>query len=139
MSVLIDTSFLLAAMFNKDENHQQARQAMQHLKGENVRLVPSPVAYELFYMIATRTTYERAVNVFTMLQSSAFEIVALNDSDMRRMTEIMQQYSDAEFDFADTALMAVAERLGINQIYTFDRRDFSIYRPRHNQSFELLP
>ena len=139
MTVLIDTSFLLAAMFSKDVNHQQARQAMQNLKGENTRLVPAPVVYELFYMLATRTTYERAVNVFTMLQSPAFEIIALTDSDMHHMSGIMQQYADAKFDFADTALMAIADRLNIVQIYTFDHRDFGIYRPRYGQSFELLP
>jgi predicted nucleic acid-binding protein len=138
MSVLIDTSLLLAAMFNKDAHHAEGRRAMQELKGEDIRLMPSPVVYELFYMMTSRTTYERAVNLFEMLQTSAFEIVRLTD-DLRRMTEIMHQYQDTEFDLPDTAVMALSERLNITQVYTFDRRDFSIFRPRHCSSLQLLP
>lgn len=139
MSVLIDTSLLLASMFNKDANHIAGRRAMQELKGQDIRLMPSPVVYELFYMMTSRTTYERAVSLFEMLQTSAFEIVRLTDDDLRRMTEIMHQYQDAEFDLPDTAIMALSERLNITQVYTFDRRDFRIFRPRHCASLELLP
>ncbi len=139
MSVLIDTSLLLAAMFNKDEHHLEGRKAMQELKGEDVRLMPSPVVYELFYMMSTRTTYERAINLFEMLQTSAFEIVRLTDADLKRMSEIMRQYQDAEFDLPDTAVMALSERLNITQVYTFDRRDFNIFRPKHCSMLELLP
>jgi len=44
-----------------------------------------------------------------------------------------------ELDYADLAQVAVAERLGIKRIYTFDRRDFGIIRPIHTDYFELLP
>ena len=139
MSVLIDTSLLLASMFSKDRYHVQARQAMQALKGEDIRLMPSPVVYELFYMMAARTDYQRAIQLFEMLQTSAFEIIRLTDGDFQRMAEIMHQYADAEFDFADVAIMALSERLTITQIYTFDRRDFNIFRPKHCPALELLP
>ena len=139
MRTLIDTSFLLAAMFNRDTNHQAARQAMQNLRGEHIRLVPAPIVFELFYMLVTRTNYNRAVTVFEMIQSSAFEIVDLTGEDMQRMAQIMHQYASAEFDLADVSLMAVAERLNITQIYTFDRRDFTFFRPEHCAALELLP
>ena len=128
MSVLIDTSLLLAAMFNKDTHHAEGRWAM-----------PSPVVYELFYMMTTRTTYERAVRVFEMLQTSAFEVVRLTDDDLQRMAQIMNQFADAQFDLPDVAIMALSERLNIKQVYTFDRRDFSIFRPSHCPALELLP
>jgi hypothetical protein len=55
------------------------------------------------------------------------------------MIGIMQRYRTSEFDFADVAIMAVAERLNITRICTFDRRDFGVYRPLHCGHFELLP
>ncbi len=58
---------------------------------------------------------------------------------MRRMEAIMTRYASARFDYADVAQMVLAERLKITQIYTFDRRDFSIFRPQHCDAFELLP
>jgi len=36
-------------------------------------------------------------------------------------------------------VIALAERLGITQIATLDRRDFSVVRPAHTDAFILLP
>jgi predicted nucleic acid-binding protein len=35
--------------------------------------------------------------------------------------------------------MAMAERMKIKTILTIDRRDFSLYRPRHCEAFTLVP
>ncbi|MHB8628121.1 MAG: hypothetical protein ACYDBJ_20085 [Aggregatilineales bacterium] len=68
-----------------------------------------------------------------------FQIEALTTADMLRMEVIMAQYQSARFDYTDTAIMALAERLNLTQVYTFDRRDFSIFRPAHCPVLELLP
>jgi predicted nucleic acid-binding protein len=52
---------------------------------------------------------------------------------------ILEQYADSQLDFADAAIVAIAERLNITRVYTLDRRDFSIIRPSHCDYFELLP
>ncbi len=138
MSLLIDTSFLLAATHSKDVNHALAKAAQQTMKGQE-RVVPAPVVYELFYMLKERVNYAQAVATFEVLQSPAFKIEKLLPEDMRRMLEIMRQYASADFDYADIALVALSERLNITQVYTFDRRDFSIFRPKHCPYLELLP
>ena len=51
----------------------------------------------------------------------------------------MLKYRDAELDYTDTSIMVVAERLNITRIFTFDRRDFGMYRPKHCDYFELVP
>ena len=50
----------------------------------------------------------------------------------------MTVVADSSF-IVGCCIMALAERLGITQIATFDRRDFNIDRPRYCESFELLP
>ena len=64
---------------------------------------------------------------------------SLEWADIQRVHEIAETYTDAEFDLVDCCIMALAERLNISQVATFDRRDFSIYRPRHCDYLELLP
>ncbi len=59
--------------------------------------------------------------------------------DVIRAAQIMERYADARFDFVDCCIMALAERLNITQVCTFDRRDFSIFRPTHCEHLELLP
>jgi predicted nucleic acid-binding protein len=137
MTALLDTSFLLAAAFERDQNHTIAASALRNLTSG--RLVSSPVVIELFFMVSARISYERAVKLFALMQTAAFQIVDLSETDRQRMHEIMQQYQDAELDIADVAQLVLAERLGITRIYTFDRRDFSIFRPTHCDYLELLP
>ncbi len=137
MTALIDTNFLLALVFPKDIHHLEAVSAIQAAKMK--RLIPAPVLSEFFYMVAARMNYDAAIKAFQFVRSSLFQIEPLTDNDMNRMQTIMADYSDNEFDFVDVALMAMAERLDICEICTFDYRDFMIYRPPHCEFFELLP
>jgi predicted nucleic acid-binding protein len=51
----------------------------------------------------------------------------------------MQTYEDSKLDFVDYCIMALAERLTIMQVCTFDRRDFAMFRPCHCDYLDLLP
>jgi predicted nucleic acid-binding protein len=59
--------------------------------------------------------------------------------DYLRSAEMLRQYADANLDFVDALIAATAERLNIKRLLTLDRRDFQLIRPRHCDSFELLP
>ena len=100
--------------------------------------MPSPVLQELFYMLTSRIAYNRAVQNFGQTQAT-FPIEDLIEADLRRMSQIMVQYASSKFDFVDVSIMALAERLNIQKICTFDRRDFSIFNPTHCTYFELIP
>ncbi len=137
MSVLIDTNFLLAMAFPRDPNYRKARQAIRDLKEK--RIISAPVLPEVFFMISTRMNYAAAARFFKTLQSAAFQIEPLTTVDMARMSEIMEIYEDNAFDFVDVSIMALSERLNITDIYTFDRRDFTVFRPKHCPSLVLFP
>ncbi len=66
-------------------------------------------------------------------------LVNLTTEDLTRAGKIAQAYETAAFDFVDCCLMAMAERLEVAEICTYDRRDFSIFRPRHCEYLALLP
>ena len=55
-------------------------------------------------------------------------LVPSTASSLRRCRELMEKYSDLPMDFADATLVALAEELGTNLVFTTDRRDFQIYR-----------
>lgn len=137
MAVLIDTSFLVAVASQRDANHIAARTALRRLRAE--RVIPLPVLPETFYMVTKRVDYAMAMRMFMMVRTGAFRIESLTDVDMKRMQAIMEQYKDSQFDFVDTCLMALAERMNITDVYTFDRRDFTTFLPSHCEYLELLP
>lgn len=137
MAVLIDTSFLVALAVPTDRNYRLAQAAYPLLN--TVMVLPIPVLPELFYMVMTRVNYATAVRSYNFLNGAGFQVEALTPQDRNRMSEIMDKYADVEFDFVDMAIMALSERLNITRVCTFDRRDFSIYRPTHCDYLELLP
>lgn len=137
MSILIDTNFLLAMAFPKDPNHRKARESMRDLREK--RIISAAVLPEIFYMLTVRMHYGAATHFFQSVQHAAFQIEALTIDDMRRMSEIMMEYEDNAFDFVDTSIMALSERLQISDVYTFDRRDFVVFRPKHCEALVLFP
>lgn len=66
-------------------------------------------------------------------------IAEVTVEDLRRMSALVAQYSDLPLGCADASVVALAERLGIHDVATTDRRHFSVVRPRHSASFALLP
>ncbi len=60
------------------------------------------------------------------LYNGAMQVVPFEQEDLRRAIDIIDKYADLPADFADATLVAVAERLEIRDIVTFDS-DFDIY------------
>ena len=60
-------------------------------------------------------------------------------ADLLRMAELVARYHDLPLGSIDASVIAAAERLGITDIATLDRRHFGIIRPRHTETLNLLP
>lgn len=59
--------------------------------------------------------------------------------DFERAADVLRNYNDANIDFVDACIVAMAERLNITKILTVDRRHFQLFRPNHCEAFEILP
>ena len=87
MTVLIDSSCLVAFAFSRDKNHLAASRLLLSLRQER-RIVTASVLTELFYVTMVRVNYARAVQMFAYVRT-AFEIEALAEADMLRMQQIV--------------------------------------------------
>jgi hypothetical protein len=135
--MLADSSFIYA-LFNKDEKQYRAARRFATAFTGSV-LVPDVVLPEVTYLFRKEGAV-RAVTAFLIaFEISGMKLECLSADDLRRSREIMAAYPDARLDFVDCCIMALAERLNITQVCTFDRRDFSIFRPAHCEYLELLP
>ena len=50
----------------------------------------------------------------------------------------LRKYSDRDIDFADAALVWLANETGARSILTADQRDFQLFRLKGNRRFELI-
>ncbi len=137
MTVLIDTNFLVSILMAKDINHDKAVAALPSIKPHRA-VVAAPVLVELFYLVDKYAGYAAAIKSLRETRQ-LYSIEPLMAADLPEMESIMTRYQDMRLDYTDVAIMTLAERLNIETIYTFDRRDFVIFRPRHCTAFELLP
>lgn len=131
---LADSSFLYA-IYNPKQRHEQAVKVSRELSV----IIPQVTLVEVTYLLTVRINLKAAIAFLDTIGQSPSSTLPLADEDIRRAKEIMQQYSEAKFDFVDCCLMALSERLNITKVLTFDRRDFSIFRPKHCDYLELLP
>lgn len=65
--------------------------------------------------------------------------VADDESALEWIISFMDRYASIRAQFADAALMYIAERERIDAVFTLDRRDFSVYRTSAGQALTILP
>ena len=135
--LLLDTSFLFALNDSTDSKHHQAVRFAA--RSRDVRVIAQVALPETAYMLETHAGEHALFRFWESLDSPDIQLEAVSKADLRRAREIRIQYADARFDFVDCCIMALSERLNITQVCTFDRRDFSIFRPSHTDYLELLP
>jgi predicted nucleic acid-binding protein len=73
------------------------------------------------------------------LASGELVVEDLVTADWARVAELVETYADLHLGGVDASIIAIAERLGITEIATLDRRHFTVVRPRHTDALILLP
>jgi len=72
-------------------------------------------------------------------RDGVYALLPLDQHDIAQIDRIIGRYQNLCLDFADAALMHLADREGIEQIFTLDRRDFSVFRTSSGKSLAILP
>lgn len=135
--VLVDANFLIAIGYPRDRNHAKAKTFVAATADR--LLIPDVVLVEAMYNLQRLGGTPAAVEYARLLLAESTPFLSLTTIDYTRAVEVLNTYRDVPLDFVDCCLTALAERLGITRICTFDRRDFMIIRPAHTDYFELLP
>lgn len=135
--ILIDTNILVAMASARDDLHSRAMALVEALP--NGQLVLPTVLAEACFLINQRNGVATEVALLQSFAEGDFTLGELRAEDLVRMAEIVERYADLDLGATDASVVAVAERLGIDTVATFDRRHFSVVRPRHVRAFTLLP
>lgn len=137
--ILVDSNVLAAVLNVRDDQHLRANDFLASTTDE---LKVSPLVIdEVAHLLTHR---ERRWDAQTALLASfgdddGLSLAELTGDDVARMAQLSSQYESAKIDATDLSIVAIAERLGITSIATFDHRDFTIVRPTHVVAFTLLP
>jgi predicted nucleic acid-binding protein len=109
-----------------------------HLAGRRI-LVPATVVAEVGHLLGSRAGARTESAFLRSFGEGGLMVADLLLEDFSRMAELVETYADFPLGTTDASVLAVAERLGLSEIATLDHRHFRAVRPRHVQSFTLLP
>jgi uncharacterized protein len=138
--IVCDTGPLVAAADRDDQHNRTCTDLLTGLHlARRAILVPAPVVAEVGYLLARAGGAKVEAAFLRSIVQGTLTIVDLELVDYERMAELVEIYADFPLGTTDAAVVAVAERLGVVEIATLDRRHFHAVRPRHVGAFALLP
>lgn len=135
-ALIVDAGPLFAAFDTADPWHAECRDLLESHEGP--LLVPSLALAEAAYMIGARIGAEAEVMLAADLADGNLFCEEVSAADWERIAELAARYHDMPLGMADASLIAAAERLGITEVATLDRR-LAAVRPAHVEAFTLLP
>lgn len=80
------------------------------------------------YLLRTRLGVDAEVRFLGDLAAGNLTVEPVHAADWLRIAELVGRYRDVPLGTVDASVIAAAERLGVDQIATVDRRHFSAVR-----------
>lgn len=132
---LLDTGPLVAYLDASDKDHQRVAAALEAFTGQLV--ATTAVIGEAMYLLAEVQRGPALLAEF--VAESALQIVDFSDAEeLAEAARRMEKYAGLPMDYADATLVLLAERVGVFDVLTLDRRGFTVYRSAKGKHFTLV-
>jgi predicted nucleic acid-binding protein len=128
---------VVAAADDADPDHERCQQLLEGHPGPLI--TTALVVAESGWLIDRQLGPAAEARFYRSIADGDLTVEALTAADWLRIAELVDRYSDLRLGGVDASLVAVAERLGVDELATLDRRHFSVVRPSHVDVFTLLP
>ena len=130
--VIVDTGFLIPLFRPAERLRVPAREFLRN----NLQplLTVAPVIVETCFFLDPAGK----VRLLEWIQRGAVAVAEVPTSAYTDIRILIRKYADREIDFADAAIVWLAEQTGCRSILTVDVRDFSVFRLRKGKRFELV-
>ena len=133
---LVDTGPLVAYLNRNDEAHESVRRTLRGIKGQLT--TTAAVITEVLYFTSEHPSGPLVFAQFLIASRMVISEMC-QPAEVLAAAELMDRYSDTPMDFADATLVLLADRLGITDVLTLDRRGFSTYRTSKGKPFRIAP
>jgi hypothetical protein len=133
--ILLDTGPLVAALDSADQWHVPCVGVWPEVV--NRCLTTEAVLTEASHLVGRGGA--AAWLPLEFLLAAHIPILGLEIDLQRQAALLMRRYEAVPMDYADAGLVALGQALGIDSVFTTDRKGFSTYRRAHGRWFCLLP
>jgi uncharacterized protein len=130
--VLVDSGFVVALGRRSDRRHSAA---VAYLKRSDEQLVTvSAVVVEACFFLTARAKRE----LLRWIAEGGIHVTEVPAPHYGELGAIIERYATRDIDFADAALVWLADQTGIRRILTLDAVDFSLFRLKGGKGFDLV-
>lgn len=137
MALILDSSGLLAAIDDRQEDHAPVREFLESVRD---LLIISPfVLAELDYMVMTRLGQAREVALLREVARGAYVLEPFSSGDVSDAIEVIEDYADLGVGLADASNVVLSRRYETNDLLTLDERHFRTLRGHRSRPFRILP
>lgn len=135
MIAILDTGPWVALIDRSESRHAECVQWLKNFSGRlySTEAVLTEVLYLLNFSIIAQCA------ALDFILESVVEIVPANTKSLKKTKSLMKKYADLPMDFADATIVCLATDTGIQNIVTFDKKDFAIYKLSKTKSFTIIP
>ena len=132
--VLIDTGPLVALLSVRDQYHERACAITR--KNPPPMFTTWPVITEACWLL--RKSPVATSSLFHALKTGLLEVVPLEQQALDWIHSFLRRYTKIESQLADASLCYLAELHDTSSVFTFDFRDFTVYRIHKNKMVPLV-
>ncbi len=135
MIAILDTGPWVALIDRSESRHAECVKWLREFSG---RLYSTEaVLTEVLYLLNFSISAQCAALDFVL--ESVVEIVPASTMSLKKTKNLMKKYADLPMDYADATIVCLAAETGMQNVVTFDRKDFAIYKLPKKQSFTIMP
>ena len=134
---LTDTGPLVALIDADDLHHAKASAALHRLP-QVPHLTTWPCWTETMYLLGRSAGYTAQEELWDYLAEGLVYLYLPVVDEWPRMRDLMANYWDAPMDLADASIVAAAETLSFERVFTFDSH-FYAYRLADGSALEVVP
>ena len=135
MIAILDTGPWVALIDRSESRHIECVEWFKNFSG---RLYSTEaVLTEVLYILNFSTKAQCAAIDFIL--EAVVDIVPLSIDSLKKAKSLMKKYADLPMDYADASIVCLAMETGMQQVVTFDKKDFGIYKLPNKKSFIIMP
>jgi predicted nucleic acid-binding protein len=135
--IVTDSSALIALLNAEDPAHARCAEVLQFLPAQPL-LITVPSFVEAMYFLGKLGGFTLQNHLWTLWMQNKIVIHCPSNAELQRMRTLMEKYADIPMDFADASIVAAAESLNLDTVFTIDS-DFYVYRLYDKHPFHVIP
>ncbi len=130
--IIVDTGFLIPLFRPAERLRAPAREFLRN--NRHPLLTVTPVIVETCFFLSP----DGKARLLEWIQRGAVAVAEVPTSAYADIRALFRKYADHNIDFADAAIVWLAEKTGCRTVVTVDLRNFRDFRLRKGKRFELV-